>query len=125
MKKLLLISVLVCFAGLQLFASNPIPSYNVLVQDRASFQETPPPFIGNVPKDEKRQMNIETTSSSGGSAALGASIVIVNVYRLDGRGSMGPYYLICGQSLSVFVDDKSWGVNVMANDPTLVSVWAN
>ena len=125
MKKLLLIFVLVCFAGLnQLFAANPIPSYNVLVTGRASFLESTIPFLGNVPSDARRQMNVQTSTASP-SARVSSSIVVVKIYRLDGLITKGPYYLICGQSLSVGIDDYKWGVEVKTEVPARVSVWAS
>jgi len=129
MKKLLLISVLVCFVGLsQLFAINPIPSYNVKVIGKASFQELGKPFISvnNIITKEKRQLNVETTiSSGGGKSGLSNSIVAISVYRLDGQITMGPYFLICGQSLTVGIDDQPWGVNLIAQDLSIISVWTS
>lgn len=126
MKKLLAITVLLCFAGLsQLFAVNPIPSYNVLVTGKAIFQESTTPFFGNgVPTDAKRKMNIVTsTASPSGSSTR--SIISVRVYRLDGQVVLGPYYLVCGQSLQVGIDFKKWGVDVTTQETSCVSVWTS
>jgi hypothetical protein len=125
MKKLMLISVLVCFAGInQLFSANPIPSYNVLVTGRAIFQEGTKPISGNTVSDERRQMNVQTSTASptNGFALL---IVAVKVYRLDGAITMGPYYLQVGQSLGVRIDDKRWGVDVVSEQTSRVSVWTS
>jgi|WetSurMetagenome_2_1015567.scaffolds.fasta_scaffold1535091_1 hypothetical protein len=125
MKKVLLISVLVCLAGLnQLFAANPIPSYNVLVSGKASFQESTKPSGRIIPGKARRMMNIETTTSSG-TNGISNTIVAAVVYRLDGSLTLGPYYIVCGQSLVVGVDDKPWGVNVTTEVPVKFSVWAS
>ncbi len=125
MKKVLLISLFIWFSGLsQLFATNPIPSYNVLVTGRANFQEKIKPISGNSLTDEKRQMNIQTSTSSP-TAGFSRSIIVVKVYRLDGSALKGPYYLICGQSLSVAIDDKTWGVDVVSEETSRESVWTS
>jgi len=126
MKKLFLISVLVCLAGLnQLFAANPIPSYNVLVSGKANFQESVKSKSSG-PSKEKRQMNIETSTSTATpppSTGMGRAVVVAMLYKLDGSASMGPYYIGVGQSLSIGIDGSAWGVNIAAPDAALVSVW--
>jgi|WetSurMetagenome_2_1015567.scaffolds.fasta_scaffold443118_1 hypothetical protein len=125
MKKLLIISVLVCFAGLQLFAVNPIPSYNVLVLGRASFQEIRNVAGNNVEK-EKRLMNIQTSTASPGSGiSKGLSIVSITVYRLDRRVTLGPFYIYCGQSLQVSIDTSAWGVDVVTQALARVNVFTS
>ena len=126
MKKLFLISVLVCLAGLnQLFAANPIPSYNVLVSGKANFQETVKSKSAG-PSKEKRQMNIETSTSTATpppSTGMGRAVVVAMLYQLDGTATMGPFYIPIGQSLSVGIDGSPWGVNIGSADGVLVSVW--
>ena len=78
----------------------------------------------DVPK-ERRMMNIETSVASP-TAGFAHSIIVTTLYRLDGSGiTMGPYYLVCGQSLSVLIDNKIWGVNIVTVDPARISVWAS
>jgi hypothetical protein len=123
MKKLLLITVFVCVAAIsQAFAANPIPSYNVLVNGRAVFQESSKPIIGgtNTTK-ERRQMNVQTSVASP-TAGFSQSIVVTSVYRLDGTIVLGPYYLVVGQRIAVGIDNQTWGVSV-ATDAARVSVW--
>ena len=125
MKKLLLISVLVCFAAInQLFAANPIPSYNVLVAGRAVFQESNKPIVRNTSTDAKRQMNIQTSTASP-TEGFSHAIIVVTIYQLNGIITKGPYYLICGQSISATIDDTTWGVSVLSEEPSRVSVWAS
>lgn len=128
MKKLFLVFALVCVAGInQLFAANPIPSYNVLISGRAVFQEMVKPVVGNNVPDERRQMNIETTSSVSPTKAGGfaRTLIVTTVFALDGHATLGPYYLIAGQSLKVSIDEKAWGVNFSPDGPAYVSVWIN
>jgi hypothetical protein len=126
MKKLLLISVLVCLAAVnQVLATNPIPSYNVLVTGRANFQEKNTKPIGGLPiGKEKRQMNVESSTASP-TAGFSNTVIVAVIYRLDGQVRKGPYYIISGQTLSVGIDDQAWGVDVLAQDPALVSVYTS
>ena len=128
MKKLILITALVCLAGLnQLFAVNPIPSYNVFVSGKSAFQESGKPGDNGTPGKERRQMNIETSSASTPppSTGFGRPMVSVVLYQIDGHNSMGPYYIYVGQSLSVGIDDSPWGVSINSESPSFVNVYTN
>jgi hypothetical protein len=127
MKKLLIISVLLCFAGFKLLAVNPIPSYNVLVQGKVTFQEAVPSVGGGAGlfAKEKRMMNIQTHTASPSTGIKLTSIIAITVYRLDHRISYGPYYIYCGQSLSIGIDNSYWGVDVYTADLARVSVWTS
>jgi len=97
----------------------PIPSFNVLVNGEANFQETncnP----GN-PVKEKSTIHIrihpktlETDSCYG----------TVWIYSLDGQIVLGPYSLNCGETLSVQIDSsREWGVFVISNIELVIDVW--
>jgi len=122
MKKLRLIATIVLLTGtLKLFAAHPIPSYNVQVSNRANFQET---TQNNSMAKEKRIMNIQTNTAtlSPGSG----SIAVVYVYKLNGHKTLGPFYLKCGDQLSVGIDNSKWGVAMELQgpgNPVLTSVW--
>jgi hypothetical protein len=123
MKKLFFISVLVCFAGInQLFSANPIPSYNVLVLGKASFQESTKPIIGNTVPDEKRQMNVQSSTASPTKGFAGF-ILRARAYRLDGSMVLGPFYFQVGQTLQISIDDRAWGVEISSDQPSRESVW--
>jgi hypothetical protein len=124
MKKLFLISVLVCLAGLnQLFAANPIPSYNVLISNgKTSFQESVKQGAGGAAK-EKRQMNIETTVSTSPTSGFGRAVAVAYVYQIVGHTTLGPFYIPVGQSIAVGIDETAWGVNIATPDAAFVSVW--
>ena len=126
MKKLLLILALICVAGLnQLFAANPIPCYNVVVSGKATFQESNRPITSIVPTDERRQMNIETSTSSSPTAGITRTFVVAKLYQIAGHGTMGPYFIPCGQTLSVAIDDQAWAVDLFTEDYSIVSVYTN
>jgi hypothetical protein len=122
MKKLRLIATIVLLTGtLKLFAAHPIPSYNVQVTNRANFQEM---TQNNSQAKEKRIMNIQTNSVTMNSAS--GSVSVVFVYKLNGHKRLGPYYLECGDQLSVEIDNSKWGVVMELQspwDPVLASVW--
>ena len=71
-------------------------------------------------------MNIETSTSTATpppSTGLGRAVVVAILYQLDGKATMGPFYIPVGKSLSVGIDDNAWGVNISAPDGAIVSVW--
>ena len=107
-------------AGTALKAQNAIPSYNVFVAHKASFQEPVLPG-GATYTDEKRDVNI--TNSGGGTNAPQGSTLTVYVYRLDQSIILGPYQVAEGQTISVGIDQEHWGVAAQTNLPVYMSVW--
>ena len=65
---------------------------------------------------EKKKIN---TSIHG----VPASNAMVIVYSLDGLNTMGPYTVNAGETLSVEIDDRDWGVAVNSDDDITVDVW--
>ena len=94
----------------------PIPSYNVLVQTNAAFQET------SIPTNKgKRNINVhpkplQSTDSS-------SCFCIVLIYSLDKQDVLGPYTVNCSETLTVPIDEREWGVLVTSDTPVEVSVW--
>ena len=116
MKKLILFPFLFIFAGIaQVFSANPIPSYNVKVNFRANFQEMKGPST-NLNAKERRIMNIETSTSSP-NAGKSASISTVYVYKMNGSKVLGPFYIGCGELLTVEIDNSRWGAVIEVQDP--------
>ena len=94
----------------------PIPSFNVTVTDPAAFQET-----GPAATRAKRIMNVQVKPKSiADTGSCGATIYI---YSLDHETILGPYYVNCGETLTVPIDEREWGVVVTADVPVEVSVW--
>jgi len=125
MKKLLLITLVLLIAGsLQLFPANPIPSYDLKMTFRANFQEN---NFGQTGK-EKRQMNIETSTSSHTptNKPIHGDDAIVYLYKVHGNKVLGPYEVAYGEVLTVPIDNSEWGVVIELTDPgttALASVW--
>jgi len=94
----------------------PIPSYNVPVNGTATFQETitdpnsPPAARG------ERVLIVRVKGSS-------SSLATIWVYSLDGQDRLGPFYAYGGETVSVPIDEREWGVIVQCEDPIEVDVW--
>ncbi len=96
----------------------PIPSYNVLVESSAIFQEMLPSF-----NKAKREIKIHIIPSLKSDSI--PCFAEVTIYSLDHQTVLGPYTVNCGETLSVEIDDREWGVSVTSNTPVDVSVWVD
>ena len=95
----------------------PIPSYNVEVQGYANFVEN----YGNSnhPNQVLEKRDVSVLIKSGTHRCEGTAWV----YTLDHLTVLGPYSLICDETLVVEIDDQSWGVLVFSENDVLVDVW--
>ncbi|HZX62468.1 MAG TPA: hypothetical protein VFE66_04575 [Bacteroidales bacterium] len=130
MKKILLLTIsilMVTALFAKVKASNPIPSYNVLVTNESTFQETISVLSSYAPSDEKRQMNVtnEGSAGNGNGPVGGGSSIAVYIYRLDQSVKLGPFVIPAGETLTVPIDGYNWGVFTQTNNPTYISVWTN
>jgi hypothetical protein len=122
MKKFTFVLVILFFTGMnislaQLAKVNPIPFYNYpLTEQYAAFQEQ-----GSGETREKREMDVEvTTSSSDAMADLFARVWIV---KKNGTQVLGPFTVFCDEILSVELPKGKWGVIVNCGWDVNVSVW--
>lgn len=97
---------------------NPIPSYNVPVLGNALFVESPPQLPAG---KARRVLNTSATCSKTG--AENQDYTTIYVATVDQQTVLGPYTLYCGQTLSVEIDDRQWGVLVTTPTEILISVW--
>lgn len=124
MKKILWISViLITFFGLicgygQTIPVYPIPSANVKVNGNAIFQEN---YTNLHPKQtrERREVHVRITSASGSHQCQ----AMVWVYSLDHTTLLGPFIVNCGETLTVEIDEREWGVLVESEEDVIVDVW--
>ena len=111
--------LILAFAGqvsAQITKPYPIPSYNVIVTDPAAFEETVTPAT-----KAKRNVIINVKPGiASDSGSCGASVI---VYSLDLQTILGPYFVSCGETLTVPIDEREWGVIVTADIPVEVSIW--
>jgi hypothetical protein len=109
--------ILLIFSSMQTFAAYPIPSYGVTVNSVTNFKETQP-------ARGRREMEVKV--NCGSSHSLGGSCkATVWVYSLDGRSVLGPYIVNGGETLSVPIDEREWGVIVNSDDEVSVDVWTS
>jgi len=124
MKKIILFSIaIVMMSAIMAKGQIAIPSYNAPVSKSASFSEVTAPGVNDQTK-EKRDMNV-SNGPSGNRPIQASPTVIVYVYRLDHSQIQGPFAIPFGQSISVPIDDQSWGVTAESDAPTYVSVWTD
>ena len=95
-------------------AQNPIPSYNFPVYQRANFQEN----LG--PTRAKKKVNVAAQCGSVKTMTCSATVWI---YSLDMQTIYGPFTLYGGQTLTLEVDGREWGVFVESDDHVIVDVW--
>ena len=91
-----------------------IPSFGIPVSGVALFKDainTEP-----IPVKGKRSVNI----SVRGTPSTQASVIL---YTLDGSYSLGPYLVQTGQTLTVEIDEREWGVMVNSEEAVQVDVW--
>jgi len=102
----------------QNFRIYPIPSFNVFVEGTVWFQETVP-FNSKA----KRVINVHIYSTKASDSTNCSAEVLI--YSLDHQDVLGPYTVNCGETLSVEIDDREWGVSVTPFTPVEVSVWVD
>lgn len=117
MKKLLFLILFLIGNGFTwLYATNPIPSYNVAVNHVADFQEMGRTGVTSIDTRGERVMVVAVSG-------LSSSIAIIWVYSLDKQTTLGPYYVHGGERLYVEIDEREWGVLVESEDHITVDVW--
>lgn len=113
---LMLMGVAKCVS--QNLPTYPIPSFNITVDSLANFRETvhssSPEII-----DGKKEINVQIKSK----VETGSCEATIWVYSIDQTTVLGPFDLTCGNTLTVEIDDREWGVLVDSDDEILVDVW--
>ena len=128
MKKIFLLTISILmvtavFAKAQ--GANPIPSYNVPVENKAYFQENKLIPSNYDPSKERRDMNVSNGGPGGNKNVPESSAVTVYIYRVDQSIVLGPFIVPAGETLTIQIDVYQWGVYTQTNNPTNVSVWTN
>ncbi|MDP1615648.1 MAG: hypothetical protein Q8L68_07600 [Methylococcales bacterium] len=100
----------------QVIPTYPIPSYGVHVFGYANFREG----YHNPAKSTREKMTVNVVVTSVGTKSC---IATVWVYSLDQTTVLGPYTVTCGQTLSVPIDERQWGVLVESEEEVIVDVW--
>lgn len=100
----------------QVIPTYPIPSYGVQVSGYANFREG----YHNPAKSTREKMTANVVVTSVGTKSCTATVW---VYSLDQTTVLGPYTVTCGQTLSVPIDERQWGVLVESEEEVIVDVW--
>ena len=126
MKKILLLTISILTLTVVIAkAGNPIPSFNVPVNNQAVFTEDPS-GDNNPPLYEKRDMNVQNgTAGSHRPIGHGNGTISVYVYRVDHSITLGPFTIPYGESIDVKIDGGRWGVSTITGFRDVVSVWTS
>jgi hypothetical protein len=125
MKKLLFLTILFLVSQFTIVrAAQPIPVRHARVYHVANFLEQFPgghsPFLLKSTR-EKRDMMIQASTATGGPK----SSVVVYVYSTDMNEILGPFTVEGGETLSVPIDDREWGVVVTSDDHMYVDIYTS
>jgi len=121
MKKVLLCLSAVFLVGIcQCHAQYPIPSYDVCINDYATFQE-----------DESEQSPVEQVlakrmlyiRASCGNKETGTCQATVWFYSLDRQTVYGPFTIYGDETIPREIDQRAWGVLVESEDGIYIDVW--
>jgi hypothetical protein len=100
-------------------AQYPIPSYNVSVNGKATFEENEQLILS--PESPSRIRNVIVHSSVVHMDPSTPDISI-RFYSLDGQNTYGPYLM--DSNYKIFeIDDRQWGVLIVTDQEISVDVW--
>ena len=97
----------------------PIPSYQVSVIGLARFCESGININAKAPA-AKRDGIVKVYTRNPEITDCRAKVWW---YSLDGLDILGPYAVLCGETLTVEIDERAWGVLIETGSETLVDVW--
>jgi len=121
MKTLLQFIIISLFIGVNsVYAQYPIPSYNIQVNTYATFKEKCSSTHNNPQTRTKRKLNVKIQCRA---LLLSNCSATVWVYSLDSLDILGPFHVTDAENLVVDIDDRAWGVLVVAQQPVIVNVW--
>jgi len=114
--KVILIIAMLLSTGLsgQNIPTYPIPSYNVPIVNYGNF--VPALVLARNPTKAKKEVNVTIHGSMGAYAS-------VEVYSLDGFDVLGPYIVYAGDTLTVEIDEREWGVMIWSSFNIEADVW--
>lgn len=95
----------------------PIPSYDVTVTGYANFKDNL--HVQKNPVKARRDIHVQVRS---GTESLNCQATVW-IYSLDQTTVLGPYTVTCGQTLTVSIDERQWGVLVESEEAVIVDVW--
>jgi hypothetical protein len=94
----------------------PIPSHNVALSGPARFE----PSLNSIQEPTRKRVFQNVTVRGGpGTHAT------VHIYSLDGLNILGPYPVYAGETLTVEIDERDWGVFIQTDDEITVDVWTS
>lgn len=126
MKKILYLVLFLFLAQITaVHAEQPIPSFKFRLYHMANFREHNQGGGHNPLKSAgtkgKRDLNVVATSTS--STPTGQAVIYI--YSSDFKTIIGPLTISEGETISVPVDDREWGVFVVSDDHLYIDVFSS
>src|ERR1039457_3377301 len=118
--KIILFLFIMVWSFNKVMAQYPIPSYNIDVTKKASFEGIKNQGLINPLTIGKKDINITGHIPS---VPSGTPCAEVWVYTLDKLVVLGPYELANDQLLQVPIDDRVWGVYIEVSMELFTDVW--
>ena len=100
-------------------AQYPIPSSNVTVNEKATFEEN---GVFNLSPESPCRMRQVIVHSTVVHSTAEAPEILVWFYSLDGQSRYGPY-TIDSTYTAFTIDNRLWGVLIVTDREILVDVW--
>jgi hypothetical protein len=119
MKKLVITAIIILLGSMTAKAQFPIPSYNTLVENRATFTEQAFKKFQIPVSEGKRQFNVKR---AGSTKTLNGDVIFY-AGSLDGQTLLGPYSIAPGETVSIEIDDRDWGIIVYTDIEVVLDVW--
>jgi len=125
MKKLYgLIVICTIFGIMQGFSQNipsyPIPSFGISVDGFVNFKNR---SIQNDNCDNLREKRVAKVHLRSAFEENPECQATVWVYTLDYTTILGPFTVLCDETLTVEIDEREWGVLVESEFEVIVDVW--
>lgn len=118
MKRLVTLSMLFLIGIKMCFAQYPIPSFNAVVDQRGTFKELLQKQQSCQLPELQRYIHVKYKTTK----TLSDEITVY-VCSLDGQTTYGPYNLGPGQTLTVAIDEREWGVAIFSDTEVVLDVW--
>lgn len=117
--KNLILFLIFGFSGIfSAYAQFPIPSYNTVVDNRATFTEQTKNLKSFENIDSQRVLKVKRASNK-----TPGDDVVFYACSLDGQTTLGPYNIAPGETISVDIDQRDWGIVVFASVEVVLDVW--
>ncbi len=115
---ILILFIVVAFTN-PVKAQYPIPSYDVSVYGKATFEENDRQQLSSEGSRRTRQLIVHTTIVHMNASSPD---ILVWIYSLDGQNRYGPF-TVSNNYITFEIDFRQWGVLIFSDEEILADVW--